>query len=230
MKFDEKLITLRKKKMLSQEQLAEELNVTRQTISKWELGQSKPDMDKLTAMSRLFNVSIDTLTNDDMSLLEEDTTIKKVKNKPSVGRKIVLYILIFIFIGSLATLVVRVGKSFKAIGTNSRNRVINLYKDAKKEIDNMSDDDFDSSFFNAPFETYGGTQRKYTLSLLIDNIVTNNKKNKNHLIEVVYDEKNYGTDAESIRGIKKSLKDGEYEISFDYDNDKYIKKATIESN
>ena len=68
MKFEEKLITLRKQKLLSQEQLAEKLDVTRQTVSKWELGQSRPDMDKLTAMSKLFNVSIDTLTNDDVSL------------------------------------------------------------------------------------------------------------------------------------------------------------------
>ena len=47
MRFDEKLIHLRKKNMLSQEGLAEKLNVTRQTVSKWELGQTKPDMDKL---------------------------------------------------------------------------------------------------------------------------------------------------------------------------------------
>ena len=44
MKFYEKLIILRKKALLSQEELAEKLDVTRQTISKWELGQSKPDM------------------------------------------------------------------------------------------------------------------------------------------------------------------------------------------
>ena len=47
MKFYEKLIILRKKDLLSQEELAEKLDVTRQTISKWELGQSKPDIDKL---------------------------------------------------------------------------------------------------------------------------------------------------------------------------------------
>ena len=68
MRFEEKLVALRKQNLLSQEQLAEKLNVTRQTISKWELGQSKPDMDKLTAMSKLFNVNIDMLTNDDVSL------------------------------------------------------------------------------------------------------------------------------------------------------------------
>ena len=59
MKFEEKLIKLRKEKALSQEELGEKLNVTRQTISKWELGQSKPDMDKMKDMSNLFGVSLE---------------------------------------------------------------------------------------------------------------------------------------------------------------------------
>lgn len=59
MKFEEKLIKLRKEKLLSQEELGEKLDVTRQTISKWELGQSKPDMEKLKEISTLFNISID---------------------------------------------------------------------------------------------------------------------------------------------------------------------------
>ena len=53
MKFEQKLMNLRKQKSMSQEELAEKLNVTRQTISKWELGQSKPDMDKLLEISKL---------------------------------------------------------------------------------------------------------------------------------------------------------------------------------
>ena len=64
MKFEEKLIKLRKEKLLSQEELGEKLDVTRQTISKWELGQSKPDMDKMKDMSNLFGVSLEELTND----------------------------------------------------------------------------------------------------------------------------------------------------------------------
>ena len=53
MKFNEKLIKLRKEKLLSQEELAEKLGVTRQTISKWELEQTTPDMDKLQQISKL---------------------------------------------------------------------------------------------------------------------------------------------------------------------------------
>ena len=62
MKFSEKLLNLRKEKGLSQEKLAKRLNVTRQTISKWELNQTVPDMNKLIELSKLFKVSLDELT------------------------------------------------------------------------------------------------------------------------------------------------------------------------
>lgn len=61
MEFNNKLYELRKKKGLSQEELANRLNVSRQTVSKWELGDSTPDMEKLIAMSDLFEVSLDEL-------------------------------------------------------------------------------------------------------------------------------------------------------------------------
>lgn len=68
MKFREKLIKLRKQKAYSQEDLAAELNVTRQTISNWELGLSKPDMEKLVEISRIFNVGVEELTNDNKEI------------------------------------------------------------------------------------------------------------------------------------------------------------------
>lgn len=61
MQFSENLMRLRKERGLSQEQLGNEINVTRQTISKWELGDTVPDMNKLIELSRLFNISVDEL-------------------------------------------------------------------------------------------------------------------------------------------------------------------------
>ena len=61
MKFNNKLYELRKQKGFSQEELANRLNVSRQTISKWEVGESTPDMEKLVAISDLFEVSLDKL-------------------------------------------------------------------------------------------------------------------------------------------------------------------------
>lgn len=61
--FSENLISLRKLKNISQEELAEKLNVSRQTISKWETGESLPDIEKTKILAELFNVSIDDLVN-----------------------------------------------------------------------------------------------------------------------------------------------------------------------
>lgn len=61
----DKIIELRKKSGWSQEELAEKLNVTRQSISKWEGAQSTPDLNKILAMSRLFGVSTDYLLKDE---------------------------------------------------------------------------------------------------------------------------------------------------------------------
>lgn len=61
MEFNNRLYQLRKQKGFSQEELASRLNVSRQTVSKWEVGDSTPDMEKLAAISDLFDVSLDLL-------------------------------------------------------------------------------------------------------------------------------------------------------------------------
>lgn len=70
MKFNEKLITLRKQNGLSQEELGMKLNVARQTVSKWELGDTTPEMDKLIQMSEIFGVSLDELAGKEPERLE----------------------------------------------------------------------------------------------------------------------------------------------------------------
>ena len=77
MTFSDKLIALRKKAGWSQEELAEKLNVTRQSVSKWEGAQSVPDIDKILQLSRLFGVTTDYLLKDDAAepeYTEDDTS------------------------------------------------------------------------------------------------------------------------------------------------------------
>ena len=64
MTFSDKLIALRRKAGWSQEELAERLNVSRQSVSKWEGAQSMPDIDKIVQMSSLFSVTTDYLLKD----------------------------------------------------------------------------------------------------------------------------------------------------------------------
>lgn len=66
----EKVMTLRKKKGWSQEELAEKLNISRQSVSKWESGASIPDIDKIILISGLFGVSTDYLLKDEMETEE----------------------------------------------------------------------------------------------------------------------------------------------------------------
>lgn len=75
MNFASNLQKLRKKENMSQEVLAERLDVTRQSVSKWESGASYPEMDKLISICKIFNVDMDTLVNGDV--LEEKTQEKE---------------------------------------------------------------------------------------------------------------------------------------------------------
>lgn len=74
MPFSENLSYLRKRKQLTQEQLAEQLGVSRQAVSKWEAGASYPEMDKLLLLCQLFSCSMDDLARKDVTqVLREDS-------------------------------------------------------------------------------------------------------------------------------------------------------------
>ena len=70
--FSEKLYELRKEKRFSQEELAEKLNVARQTISKWENGTTNPDTNNLIELSKIFEISIDELVGNDAFTVKEN--------------------------------------------------------------------------------------------------------------------------------------------------------------
>ncbi len=69
----DKIIQLRKKNGWSQEELAEQMNVSRQAVCKWEGAQSIPDINKLIQLSKLFNVSLDYLLKDEVEEFEYNT-------------------------------------------------------------------------------------------------------------------------------------------------------------
>ena len=81
--FADKLILLRKKAGWSQEELADQTNVTRQPVSKWEGAQSVPDLEKMLRLSELFGVSTDYLLKDE---IEEAEHIDSSDDTPSLRR------------------------------------------------------------------------------------------------------------------------------------------------
>ena len=78
MELNKKLVSLRKGQKLNQAQVAEALNVSRQSISNWETGAVLPSTDNLKALSRLYQVPVDHLLNDDMNLPQALVTEKEV--------------------------------------------------------------------------------------------------------------------------------------------------------
>ncbi|MBQ9412092.1 MAG: helix-turn-helix transcriptional regulator [Oscillospiraceae bacterium] len=81
----EKIVELRKKNGWSQEELAEKLEVSRQSISKWESAQSVPDMGRVLRLSELFGVTTDALLKDEISLAERDDSLPDLPAFRTVG-------------------------------------------------------------------------------------------------------------------------------------------------
>ena len=79
MKLEEKILILRKKHGLSQEELAQRLGVTRQAVYKWESGNAFPEMDKIKALAKLFSVSFDYLLDDTVEEYDLGTSNTKVR-------------------------------------------------------------------------------------------------------------------------------------------------------
>ena len=92
MTLGEKIQKLRKQRGLSQEALAEKVTVTRQTISKWELGQSTPDLDFIAQLSDIFNVSSDYLIKDEMIEPDELLYKKRSYHLSERGKRIILVV------------------------------------------------------------------------------------------------------------------------------------------
>lgn len=114
--FSENLKTLRKQRCMSQETLAQQLNVVRQTISKWEKGLSVPDADMLTRIAELFEVSVSELLG---AKINQETNVDEVAqqlqilneylaNRSRRRRRLLRNILIgiLIFIGACVVVII----------------------------------------------------------------------------------------------------------------------------
>lgn len=97
MSLGERLLEFRKAKQLSQEEVADNLNVTRQTVSKWETDQSTPDFDKIVPLCELYNVSSEELltgksivnNDNEKNSIDEDAIINK--KAKGIGLGVLLY-------------------------------------------------------------------------------------------------------------------------------------------
>ena len=84
----DKILELRKRNDLSQEKLAEKIDVTRQTISNWELGETCPDLKQASELAKVFNVSLDELVGNNKEDILYDKVSKTEKNSNLILKKI----------------------------------------------------------------------------------------------------------------------------------------------
>lgn len=256
MKFNEKLIELRRKEGLSQEELGYKLNVTRQTVSKWELGQTTPEMDKLVEIGKIFNISVDELVNDSKIHNLTDTipiTEQESKNKDTIkkgGRE--KSIKIILIVALIVVIVVLIMKSCDFLGNKWRemqeknseekqknteqqdkifDSIFNIFDNITNETDDEESDmekEIKINTFNLFLESYSGTRKGERVKSLIDNIITSNKK-ESKKITVIYNENEIQDETEMKKLKQKFETFTDYEVSFVYDSDGYINKAIIEN-
>ncbi len=110
MNFNERLIDLRRKRGLSQEQLGYELGVSRQTVSKWELAQSYPDFQRLVLLSDYYEMSLDELVKgvdvgDVRSLNESEKQISSIYSDLERGKEAARRVWLLLLIAGCVVLV-----------------------------------------------------------------------------------------------------------------------------
>ncbi len=112
MKFGDNLKNLRKSKKLSQEQLAEKVNVSRQSVSKWENGEAYPEMNNILELCKIFKCHINDLVNDsilDLDSLDEDVKMSVVKFKKEKQKKVKT-------LSKIISIIASIGRVFAYIG------------------------------------------------------------------------------------------------------------------
>ncbi len=146
MKFNEKLIELRRKEGLSQEELGYKLNVTRQTVSKWELGQTTPEMDKLIELSKIFNVSVDDLINEsetsqsETTRIEDEPIINQDNNKREKNMKVIIIVILVIVIVAVIGIVInKTTSKIQESQQEQKNLFTNIFDTASNIIDKTAD-------------------------------------------------------------------------------------------
>ena len=121
MNFGDKIQLQRKKKGMTQEELGEELNVSRQTITKWESNQSFPEIKKIIKLSYFFDVTIDYLLKDEIED-EERNVIKIEKEEKNIFSTKIKLLIIPLIVSLVGMLILYVDSYIHPITTTDWDR------------------------------------------------------------------------------------------------------------
>lgn len=244
MKLEEKLMKLRKRNAWSQEEFADKLNVSRQTVSKWELGQTTPDTDNLSKIATIFGVTVNDLLDENINPIEEKTNTinnsgsNSENNSRTIKIAILIIILIVAFLGIGTIIINKIFNKNKTeeqatsiINTVKDNIIPDIFNKVSEKIDesDKESDNLNKELFNHEFKSlYFGSVDGFFMNNFIDAVIKSNEENPNNIITVNFEELET-SDASELREMKKKFnKTTTYEISYEYDDNGLIKKAKIE--
>ena len=180
MKFGDNLKLIRKNKNMSQEELAEKVNVTRQSVSKWENGEAYPEMNNILELCKIFNCKINDLVHTDMSditSLDEEIVMRVVKFNEKKQNQVKTLSNVISLIGSIGKIILMVAIPFVIMAMILVPYVINNVEvkgnDISLKTDNIKIVD------NKTLELFGvaviGVEEELEYKQVVD-IFTNNSK------------------------------------------------------
>lgn len=136
MSLGNKILELRKKKGITQEQLGEKINVTRQTISNWELEETTPNPKQLKSLSRALNISIDELLDNNI----DNVVVEKVSNTEKLAGIIIkilkiigIVLIVLVVIDIISFILYASIRKHSNVGSNAT--IICNINDTEYEID-----------------------------------------------------------------------------------------------
>ena len=136
------------------------------------------------------------------------------------------WLLVVLILLALAIIVVLINK--KVMDSKNNDDSNGLYDFFSNPFVTETTDKINKSSFNSQFEMYMGTEYGSSVSRLLDEVITNNKKNKNQLVEVIYNDITT-FDPTEIKDLKKNFDTWDkLEVSLDYDDEGYVNLVTIE--
>ena len=123
MEIGNKIQELRKKNGMSQEDLAEKIGVARQTISKWELGETSPDLKQAKELSKIFKISLDELTDNDI----KEVLIEKTSNTEQLAGlilKLIKFFVLFVIVAFI--LIILASILYKNVRRSNSGRLMDV--------------------------------------------------------------------------------------------------------
>ena len=152
----------RKLNQLSQDELAEKLEVTRQSISLWETGQTQPSLDKIVALAKLFGISTDSLLSDDEPAVAETVAVPQQRPKKKNSAAL-LVIICLLLVGILLAALLIFNSVFSIWGETETPPtepisadVRELYSYLKDFVVKYGHLNGDYCYYSKPSDTYGG--------------------------------------------------------------------------